>query len=74
MNSTKKMHTLCEHQICFAQDGFQCIFPFIYKNVEYNNCSTADVYQPWCPTGNMRRNVCSLDLETFNLSEMLGAV
>jgi hypothetical protein len=36
--------------------GKQCIFPFTYKNdtspvLEYNVCSTLDIYKPWCPTG-----------------------
>ena len=40
---------------CMTKTGKQCIFPFTYKNetspvLEYNVCSTLDIYRPWCPT------------------------
>ncbi len=36
-------------------DGRQCQFPFYYGNathpvLEYNECSTLDIYRSWCPT------------------------
>ena len=41
---------LCEHQTCFTIEGSQCVFPFTYKDVVYHNCSSVDVYLPWCAT------------------------
>ena len=41
---------LCEYQSCYTKDGFECIFPFTYKEQLYKNCISEDVYQPWCPT------------------------
>ena len=40
---------------CMTKTGKQCIFPFSYKNdtspvLDYNVCSTLDVFKPWCPT------------------------
>merc|ERR1711893_373785 len=28
----------------------QCVFPFVYKGVTYNGCTSADWSQPWCAT------------------------
>ena len=28
----------------------ECQFPFVYKGVEYNNCTTVEKTQPWCAT------------------------
>ena len=47
----ESLPTLCEYQACYTHDGFPCIFPFKYKDVEYRNCSSTDLYEPWCPTG-----------------------
>ena len=41
---------LCEHQSCYTHQGQECIFPFPYKGVQYHNCTSVDVYQPWCAT------------------------
>ncbi len=46
---------------CMTKTGKQCIFPFTFKNdtspvLEYNVCSTLDVYKPWCPTSNAFRD------------------
>ena len=27
-----------------------CVFPFQYKNVSYNSCTTTDHNRPWCST------------------------
>ncbi len=40
---------------CMTTDGRQCIFPFIFGNethpvLEYNICSTLDIFRSWCPT------------------------
>ena len=44
---------LCEHQSCYTKDGFECVFPFSYKGVSHDQCSSEDVYQPWCATGKL---------------------
>ena len=41
---------ICEHQSCYTTEGNECIFPFTYKGVSYNKCTSVDVYQPWCVT------------------------
>ena len=41
---------LCEHQSCFTTEGQQCLFPFQYKGRNYTECTSVDVYQPWCVT------------------------
>ena len=30
--------------------GKKCIFPFIYKNIKYEKCTTVDSITPWCST------------------------
>jgi hypothetical protein len=45
------LDAVCEHQSCYTKEGDECVFPFVYKQVTYINCSTVDVYQPWCATG-----------------------
>ena len=42
--------TVCEHQFCYTRDGFDCILPFKYKDITYRNCSSQDLFKPWCPT------------------------
>lgn len=46
----QSLPTVCEHQFCYTRDGFQCIFPFTYKGIVYKNCSSQDLFKPWCPT------------------------
>ena len=41
---------VCEHQSCYTIEGNECIFPFTYKGVSYTQCTSVDVYQPWCVT------------------------
>lgn len=54
---------LCEYRPCYTVRGKQCQFPFKYKNytlngvpsdIEYNSCSSLDIFEPWCPTGELR--------------------
>ncbi len=45
----------CTYKACMTTDGRQCKFPFMFGNathpvLEYNICSTLDIYRPWCPT------------------------
>ena len=39
---------------CMTTEGKQCVFPFKYANesgpLDFFECSTLDVYKPWCPT------------------------
>jgi len=39
----------------------ECIFPFTYKGVEYDSCTSEDHWKPWCPTqiasGSMGENI-----------------
>ena len=49
---TVPLDGVCEHQSCYTMEGNECVFPFDYKEVTYYNCSSVDVYQPWCATGN----------------------
>ena len=44
---------VCEHQSCYTTEGNECIFPFNYKDETYFNCTSVDVYQPWCATGEL---------------------
>ena len=47
---TEDREAVCEHQSCYTKEGDECVFPFKYKEVTYNNCTSVDVYQPWCAT------------------------
>lgn len=51
---------VCEHQGCYTKEGNQCIFPFSYKGVIHNKCTSVDVYQPWCATGKIHSDVIVL--------------
>lgn len=44
---------------CRTKRGYNCVFPFTYRNVSldgtvtdvvYRGCSSLDIYTPWCPT------------------------
>ena len=48
---TKQLDGVCEHQSCYTVEGHECVFPFDYKGVTVHNCTSVDVYQPWCATG-----------------------
>jgi Fibronectin type II domain len=41
---------VCEYKSCYTTQGNECVFPFYYKNVLYKNCTSEDVYLPWCAT------------------------
>ncbi len=43
-------YAVCEHKSCYTTEGNECVFPFYYKNVRYTNCTSVDVYIPWCAT------------------------
>ena len=45
--------SLCEYQSCYTKEGFECVFPFTYKNVSHDKCISEDVYQPWYATGQL---------------------
>ena len=34
----------------YTADGTPCVFPFIYKNVTYHECTTKETKAPWCST------------------------
>ena len=42
---------LCEHQSCYTVEGEECLESFTYKGVQYHQCTSVDVYKPWCATG-----------------------
>jgi hypothetical protein len=46
----KERPAVCEHKSCYTTQGNECVFPFYYKNVQYKNCTSVDVYLPWCAT------------------------
>ena len=48
---TTAQDAVCEHQSCYTHHGDECIFPFPYKGITYYNCTSIDVYKPWCATG-----------------------
>ena len=57
-----KKPALCSYRTCLTTDGDDCVFPFKYRNktndgfeteLTYHECSTVDLYKPWCPTGNI---------------------
>ena len=38
---------------CQTVDGDDCVFPFIYKEKKYNECTKIDSSFPWCATSVM---------------------
>ena len=38
---------------CQTVDGDDCVFPFIYKEKKYNECTKEDSSLPWCATSVM---------------------
>ena len=34
------------------ENGKECVFSFKWKDVPYDNCTTADWHDPWCSTEN----------------------
>ena len=47
----QELPAVCEYQACYTKEGFECKFPFTYKDKVYKKCCQEDVYLPWCPTG-----------------------
>ena len=61
----KTLDGVCEHQSCYTVEGNECIFPFDYKGVTYYNCTSVDVYQPWCATADTTK-VAGISLKIFS--------
>ena len=57
------LDAICEHQSCYTIEGDECVFPFDYKTVTYQKCTSQDVYLPWCATGEPRPTPHSLSRE-----------
>ena len=36
------------HILVPTEDGYKCIFPFIYNGKEHRRCTKAGNYNPWC--------------------------
>jgi len=58
--------------------GSPCIFPFVYKNVTYNSCTSEDHHRPWCATsanfaphtgrwGNCEASTCLQDQDVLQV-------
>ena len=39
---------------CQTVDGEDCVFPFIYKEKTYNECTKEESTEPWCATSVMK--------------------
>ena len=66
-NCEQNLETVCEHQSCYTIEGNECVFPFKYKGVEYHNCTSEDVYQPWCATGQFSKICENTNFNLFSL-------
>merc|ERR1712212_1468046 len=52
-DSAGKNWTVCEPNGYYykcATKGDKCVFPFKWKDVEYNECTTVSANKPWCAT------------------------
>ena len=36
-------------QSCRTEEGYTCIFPFVYNGAMYNECAPDKSGKPWCP-------------------------
>ena len=45
-----KLRTAAPTLGCFSIMGPKCTFPFVYKGVSYNRCTTDGFFYPWCAT------------------------
>lgn len=74
------LETVCEHQSCYTQEGEECVFPFTYKEVEYHNCTSVDVYLPWCATGTVHHFIILQAIIVFfyrdrwNYNQFMGSL
>jgi len=46
--TTSSPATVTGSSTCGTTNGYTCYFPFVYRGRQYDTCTTADGYDPWC--------------------------